>query len=156
MGAPNPQSLLAELSALERLRDPSITGQRQFQRFVVRGDAELLPMDHSAVDEQPIHVLMRDLGRGGIGFISQKPLEAGSTWHCHFYQRGYVIGRQALIVRHCRQIQDGVFLIGAQFCVETGIMMMLGVNPAAIREGDRPVSVNDTDTAAYLAPGEVA
>lgn len=149
-----PRALLAELNRLEQLRDPNkIRGQRQYQRFVVRGDAKLTPMDPHGGDES-LPVQLRDVGRGGVGFVCQEPLEPLSTWRLSFLQRGYVIGQQGLIVRYCQPVAGGVFLVGAQFCIETGLLSLLGVDPATIHEGDRPTAV--ADSATYLAPGEVA
>jgi len=149
-----PHSLLADLARLEGIRDPARdTGQRQFQRFVVRGDAELHVMDRHG-DDQPIPIQIRDIGRGGMGFICQQPLDSNSTWRAAFLHRGYVFGQQALIVRHCRQVQAGVYLVGSQFCIESGLMCLLGVDPDAIRDGDSPAGTITPPH--FLSPGEVA
>ncbi|MCC6581754.1 MAG: hypothetical protein IT440_15080 [Phycisphaeraceae bacterium] len=155
MSDTNAQALLDELTRLEDLRNPNrCEGKRQFQRFVVRGDAEMAKMDRSRIDELPIPVLLRDLGRGGVGFITQIPLEVNSVWRVCFLQHGYTVGQMAVIVRHCRTVREGVHLIGAQFCSESGLLYQMGINPQAVRDGDAPAAI--TDAGAFLAPSEVA
>jgi hypothetical protein len=129
-----PATLLDELDRLEMLRDPdkSITTQRQFTRFVVRGDAELHPMTRSCLDNTPVEVKLRDVGRGGFGFITEKPLPAGSSWRCCFLDHGYVVGEQACVVRHCRQIGPRLYLAGAQIVIPAGILLGLGVDAASL------------------------
>jgi hypothetical protein len=154
-----PQALLAELAKLEALRNESraaTSGQRQYQRFVVRGDAELRSMDRTCLDAAPVAVLLRDLGRGGIGFVSPIELELSSTWQICFLHRDYVIGSQGVIVRHCRKVQDGVFLIGGQFCIETGLMSLLGIDPSAIRDADIATELDEKPSNVFLPPSEVA
>jgi hypothetical protein len=154
MSLTGPHSLLADLARLEGLRDPARSaGQRQFQRFVVRGDAELHSMDRNG-DSAVLAIQVRDLGRGGMGFVSQQELDVNSTWRACFLHRGYVFGQQALIVRHCSEVQRGVYLIGSQFCIESGLMCLLGIDPTAIREGDGPTGVAQPPR--FLSPGEVA
>ena len=157
MTARRPEALLAELDRLEALRDPARNGShnRQFKRFVVRGEAELHPMSRARLDRTPIDIKIRDLGRGGCGFITQQPLQAGSNWRVCFLQHGYVVGEQAIVVRHCRPVSDGLHLVGAQFVMDTGLMTTLGIDPGSIHDED---TVEDTlgVPSAFLAPGEVA
>lgn len=149
-----PHSLLADLVRLEGLRDPARSaGQRQYERFVVRGDAELHAMDRQG-DITPIAIQVRDLGRGGMGFVCQVQLDINSTWRVAFLHQGYAFGQQALIVRHCHEVQAGVYLIGSQFCIESGLMCLMGIDPAAIRESDGPAGAAQPPR--FLPPGEVA
>ncbi|MCE9591080.1 MAG: hypothetical protein K8S99_11205 [Planctomycetes bacterium] len=150
----SPHRLLEELIRLEAIRDPKCgESKRAYSRFVVRGDAELTSVERSRLDIAPLPILLRDIGRGGLGFVSQKPLEAGSVWRVGFLQNGYVLAQQALIVRHCKMVRADLYLIGSQFCIETGLMCLLGVNPGAIADGDHPTTVQDTR---FLPPAEVA
>ena len=154
-----PQALLAELAKLEALRENNRTasGNRQFQRFVVRGDAELRSMDRTCLDAAPVPVLLRDIGRGGVGFVAPVELEVNSTWQICFLHRDYVVGTQGIIIRHCRKVQDGVFLIGSQSCLETGLIALLGVDPAAIRDADSATEGGDDEpSTVFLPPSEVA
>lgn len=147
-----PKALLAALSKLENLRDPSAPeGKRQFQRFVVRGDAELVSVDHTNTKPVVVPVQIRDIGLGGIGFVSQIPLDVGSVWRVNFLQHGHVIGTQPILVRHSRPVRDALYLIGGQFVVETGLLCLLGVDPSAIRGGARA-----DDNSNFVPPSEVA
>lgn len=129
------QALLEELTRQETLRDGSREqGQRRFQRFVVRADAELMPMDRSSTDVQVVPVLVRDLGRGGVGFVCEQPLPTGSTWHIAFIKDGYVLGTQSLIIRHCRHIRETTWLVGGQFCIDSGLMALLGVRRSVLND----------------------
>ena len=68
MTTTRPRALLGELDRLETLRDPAQAGQRQFHRFVIRGEAELHPMSRNQLDPTPLQIQLRDVSRGGIGF----------------------------------------------------------------------------------------
>lgn len=159
MSGRRPEKLLAELNRLESLRDPAQNGthNRQFKRFVVRGDAELHPMSRARLDRAPLDITLRDIGRGGFGFVCQQPLPAGSNWRVCFLRHGYVIGEQAIIVRHCRPVSDSVYLIGAQFVVDTGLLTLLGIDPGAIQDEDSVDNAFEADEPlSYLSPSEVA
>lgn len=160
MAGRRPETLLAELNRLETLRNPGKAGdqQRQFNRFVVRGDAELHPMSRSRLDRSPIEIKIRDVGRGGLGFICHERVEPGSNWRVHFLQHGYVVGQQALIVRHCRPVSEGLYLVGSQFVADTGLLTTLGVDPGAILDGDslEEQPGNDDTAIGFLPPSEVA
>ncbi len=154
-----PRELLQELQRLEELRDPGvIKSKRRFDRFIVRVDAELLHMDRSVPEQVPVPVLLRDLGRGGAGFVSPIPLEVDSTWHLAFLQNGYVVGRQGVVIRHCRPIRDAAFLVGAQFCIDSGLMALLGIHPGSIRDGADSTSHSDDptdDEDSFLSPEDL-
>lgn len=152
-----PESLLAELNRLESLRDPAKSGQqRQFKRFPVRGDAELHPMSRSRLDRQPLEVQLRDLGRGGVGFICHQPLPTGSSWRIAFLQHGYVVGEQAVLIRHCHAVSDGLYLVGGQFIADTGLLTILGLDPGAVLDGDGADTPDEPPVAGFLPPSEVA
>jgi hypothetical protein len=156
MAQHRPETLLAELNRLEALRDAKKPGQqRQFNRFAIRADAELHPVSRSRLDRTPIEVKLRDIGRGGMGFITQQPLPAGSGWRVAFLRHGYVVSHQAIFIRHCRPVSDGLYLIGAQFVVDTGTLAMLGVDPGAVLDGDEAAD-DDHANISFLPPGEVA
>lgn len=156
MAAQDLQLLLDELSRLEDLRDPtkSDKNHRQFRRFVVRATAELHPMSRSRLDSTPVEVHLRDISRYGAGLISHEPLPIDSGWRLTFLQQGYYIGEQPLVVRHCRPVGQGVYLVGGQFVIATGLMALLGVDDGAIQEGDGVKMM--ADPAPILPPSEVA
>ncbi|MFA9478676.1 hypothetical protein ACERK3_10245 [Phycisphaerales bacterium AB-hyl4] len=152
MPGSGPLNLLEELKRLETLRSPKSDGQRRHQRFLLRTDAELHPMSPQQLDRTPLDIKLRDISRCGMGFISQTPLPQGSTWRACFMQRGHVVGQQGLLVRHCRNVGDGLYLIGGQFCIDTGLLVTLGVEPNRVYEGDAHYGDEDD---AFIPPGDV-
>jgi hypothetical protein len=132
----HPKQLLDELNHLESLRDPSKTGNRQFKRFSIRGEAEMHPISRSRLDSTPIQIHLRDISRGGIGFVCQSCPDTNSSWRVCFLLHGYVVGGQATIIRHARPLGDGIFLVGGQFVLDSGLLSLLGVDPADIHDGD--------------------
>jgi len=153
MAVNNPHRLLEELVRLESLRvSNTSSSNRVYSRFGVRGEAEITPMDRNGPMGEPISILLRDVGRGGLGFVSSRSLEACSTWRVGLLQNGYVFATHGIIIRHCKMIRPDLYLVGAQFCIETGLLCLLGVHPAEIEDGDRPTS----DHAQYIPPAEVA
>lgn len=154
MSTTRPHVLLGELDRLESLRDPGRQGLRSFHRFVARGDAELHPMNRNRLDPTPIEIKLRDISRGGLGFICSHPLPAQSFWRVCFLQHGYVVGEQAVVIRHCRQVSEGVYLIGGQFVMDAGLMITLGV-PRSAMEEDGAVISEETEGEAFVSPGEV-
>ncbi|WP_432797874.1 hypothetical protein [Poriferisphaera sp. WC338] len=149
--------ILDELNKLERVRrQPSIDAcQRQFERYVVRGEAELHPMNRTHLEATPITVQLRDLGRGGAGFISQQPISLGSSWRMCFLQHGYVIGSQPIIARHSHRVDNDLYLIGSQFVIETGLMTLLGIDPIKITQTENDIT-EDLPNANFLPPADVA
>lgn len=157
MAGRSPDALLAELGRLETLRNPTKGGDsnRLFQRHVARGDVELHPDSRSRLDRTPVEVKLRDVGRGGIGFISHQHLPAGSSWRACFMQHGFVVASQSIVVRHCRLVSEGVYLVGTQFVCEPGLLAILGVDPGAIEEDDTDVLAT-VGGDAFVAPSDVA
>jgi hypothetical protein len=159
MSNSQPSYLLNTLEELEGLRDPSRSAdsQRQFERFRVRGDAELHPADRGRMDREPLEIQLRDIGRGGLGFITTRRLEPGSSWRASFRRQSYVIAEQECIVRHCRSVGAGLYLVGAQFVVSTGLLTLLGVDASATAEHDAPdEQVARDEEASFLPPADVA
>ena len=155
MTTSRPRSLLDELERLESLRDPQQAGHRQFRRYVIRGEAQLHPMNRNQLDPTPITVQLRDLSRGGIGFLSPEGLSVGSTWRACFLKEGHVVGEQALMIRHCRAVGESLFLVGGQFIADTGLLLTLGVSPGELREGTLESQDETADDDDYLGPTQV-
>lgn len=129
--------LLNALNELEDLRIEEALSRRGFQRFVVRGDAQLLPMDRNHLDPSPVEVQLRDISRGGIGFISTTEVDVNTSWRVVFYHHGFPVGEQGVVVRHCRQVDTQLYLMGGQFVLNSGILSILGIDPSQIDEDDR-------------------
>lgn len=150
-----PQDVLVALEELEQQTDAgSNQSRREYHRFPVRGDATLTNMDNIGDESVVIPVMLRDVSRGGIGFLCQQKVEAGSLWRVSFLQHGYAVAHQGLQIRHCRELRSGVFLVGGQFVAETGLMCILGVPPSKLRAGKPSHSAKDDD-AQFLPPGEI-
>lgn len=140
---PSPaSSLLEQLDQLEKLRNPRPEpGQlRQFTRFVVRGVGEITPMDPHATQRGPVEVQLRDVGLGGVGFVTDQPLEAGSYYRICFFARSHALIEQHIVVRFVRPVAGDVFLCGAQFCAPAGLLALLGVEADDL---NREISVAD-------------
>ena len=153
----SPEELLEELGRLENVRmvQASSPCSRHYDRYVVRGEAELHPMNRSKLDPTPIEIQLRDIGRGGLGFICQEDLRIGSTWRICFTKRGFVVGQQAVLVKHVHAVDDGLFLVGSQFIIDTGLLALLGVDPAEIDREDSEANEEDEDIK-FLPPADVA
>lgn len=150
------KTLLDDLAELERLRDPAKSrGLRQYRRFVVRTDAELHPMDPTHIDRMPIEVKLRDISRGGAGFVCSRNLAFRSVWRLVILHRGYAVSEMAVVIRHGRDIRDGVYLMGGQFGAETGAMVIAGVDPLAITTTDADADAEDVVGGRFVDPDHV-
>ncbi len=146
----DPRALLAVLAQLENIRDPSrIAGLRQFARYIVRGDAELHPLGQGEINRAPIAIQLRDVSWTGIGFICNQRLNNNALFRLHMLNHGHSVGQQSMMVRHCREIRDNLYLVGGQFCIEAGMLSLLGLNPGALSQGDAA-------TEHFVPPSEVA
>lgn len=153
------RALLKELTRLEAIRDArNNQSKRNFKRFVIRGDAELAPMDRYGLAQQAVPILLRDIGRGGLGFVCESSLPVDSTWHVSFIKDGLVVATRGLIVRHCRHVHDNAWLVGGQFCLESGLMTLFGIKPNQLRD-QHYQDVNDASQVdsqdSFLAPEDL-
>lgn len=127
MSVAEPQDLLELLQRMEYWRqEPAVERKRAFKRFSVRGDASLEPMDTEALSG-PLTVMLRDISRGGAGFVCEEYLEPGQIWRMRFKSQGFWVGSQPVLVRFCRLVQNGLYLVGTQFIIEPAILHALGV-----------------------------
>jgi hypothetical protein len=127
MTVAEPRDLVELLQRMEYWRqEPTVEKQRAFRRFSVRGHAALEPIDTDMVSG-PVTVMLRDISRGGAGFVCEEFLDVASTWRMTFKKEGFRIGSQPIVVRFCRLIQDGLYLVGSQFTAEPYIIHALGV-----------------------------
>lgn len=149
-------SVLKQLDRLEELRDPvgPRSKQRLFRRYVARGDAELRPMSHTQIDHAAIEVKVRDVSRGGIGFLTEQPLPENSTWELALLECGYATATQPIVIRHCQPVADRLYLIGGQFIAATALMLSLGIEPSRLRDDESRGASSDVDS--FLPPSEVA
>jgi hypothetical protein len=153
-----PESLLDELSQLEALRDPAKgeLAQRQFDRFIIRADAELHPVSRNRLDSMPVEIKLRDVACGGIGFICERQLPIRTMWRVCFLHGGHVIDQQAIMIRHSRPMGDSIYLTGGQFVIETGLMSLLGVDAARLADVDGLEETSQQDDVRFVPPADVA
>jgi hypothetical protein len=155
MSVAEPRDLIDVLSRMEYWRqEPPVERKRAFNRFSIRGEARIEPVHELAVEPSPQKVVLRDISRGGVGFLSEQFLEVGSVWRMAFATRGRQIGTQVFVVRFCRLVQDGLFLVGGVFAVEPHVMIMLGVNETELGS-DIYDRANAEDTAAFVPPDQL-
>lgn len=143
--------LLTALAALEQSRKPSpAASRRQFTRYDVRGDAELIAPDRNQINIEPIIVMLRDVSRGGIGFVADSPVPSDSIWRIQFQQNGYDVADMNIVVRFSKLVASDIYLCGAQICVRSGIMCLLGIDAAQMRRDE-----SGSDSADFVGPDQV-
>jgi len=135
--SPDPHAVLAALSDAERRSaSDGFTTKRQFARHSLRGEAILQTIEDASVEMRTLRVQLRDISLTGIGFVSGEPLPAGSVWRVTFVVRNVTMGQHALTIRHSRRIDHGTYLSGGQFCIEPGLLHVMGVDPAMLNRDD--------------------
>jgi len=154
MSVAEPRNLIEVLSRMEYWRqEPAVEHNRSFRRFGARGEATIEPVEPAA-EPHIESVMLRDIARGGIGFLCSSFLEPGTILRIGFQHHGRRIATQVACVRFCRLVQDGLYLAGAQFIIEPYLMLALGVS-----ESDLADDVLDTkaplDTAEFVPPDDV-
>ena len=136
MSQPQPTDAAHELAQLEALRDPTLdqAGQsaRDFRRYVIRGEATLYPVSRRKLDDAGTPVHLRDISRGGMGFICDRPLPQGSDWRIIFLHNGYAVAENCICVRHVRLVRPGIHLIGTNFVAAAGLLTLLGVDAGSL------------------------
>lgn len=151
-----PKELISLLSQMEYWRqDPVQERQRAFRRFTVRGDATIEPVEQSNIERNCVKpVMLRDISRGGVGFVVEQFIDPGTVWRIAFYEHNHRMGSQVLIVRYCRLVQEGLYLVGAQFVIEPYLMVALGLNDQQLHEDIRD-RTRPEDTAEFVAPDDM-
>ncbi|MEM7576677.1 MAG: hypothetical protein AAF328_04300 [Planctomycetota bacterium] len=128
--------VVRELQRLETLRDPLVEqagrSKREAVRYSVREEAILFPMSRRNLDDAGQTVFLRDIGRHGVGFLSGRSIQPGLDFRIVFHREGYAVGESAIGVRYCRAVRTDLFLIGATFVANAGLLTTLGVNPGEL------------------------
>ncbi|MEM8783756.1 MAG: hypothetical protein AAGE65_13000 [Planctomycetota bacterium] len=128
--------VVRELQRLETLRDPiaehSGRSNRQAERYSVREEAMIYPMSRRGLDDAGQTVFLRDIGRRGVGFLSDRALPIDHDFRVVFLRGGYAVGESAIGVRYCRPVRTDLFLVGANFVAGAGLLTTLGVDPASL------------------------
>ena len=125
--------------------------KRAFERFDVRGDATLEPIETGHVETPNVRVQLRDISRGGLGFVCDRFIEPGTVWRVRFEYQSELVGTQPLVVRFCRMTENGMYLAGGQFVLEPAVMVLLGVGEQNLTR-DIVDRQNPLDTADFVAP----
>jgi len=154
MSVAEPRNLIEVLSRMEYWRqEPAVERNRAFKRFEVRGEAVIEPVQDTHLPDRHT-IMLRDISRGGLGFLCTSFLEPGSVWRVAFYDRGHRVSSQVLCVRFCRLVQDGLYLAGTQFIIEPYIMLTLGISESDLTE-DIHDNRSPADTTHFVPPDSV-
>ena len=133
--------VVGELQRLETLRDPAAEqpdrSNRVAERYPVREEAVLFPMSRRNLNDAGQTVFLRDISRGGVGFLSDRALPSGQDYRIVFQAGGYPIGEYGVTVRYCRPVRPGLFLIGTSFVATAGLLTTLGVDAGRLEAEDR-------------------
>ncbi len=154
MSVAEPRNLIEVLSRMEYWRqEPAVERNRAFKRFEVRGEATI-ELAESAGPSDRHTIMLRDISRGGIGFLCPACLDPGTLWRVAFEDHGHRIGTQVVCVRFSRLVQDGLYLVGGQFVVEPYLMLALGVSDAELAN-DIVDKCKPLDTAQFVPPDDL-
>lgn len=134
---------------------PPTAKQRRFARFSSRGTARIYRGDSSNGHEVACIAQVRDISRGGIGFLSNVPATAGDFWQIQLCEGNVVVDSMPAYCRFCREVVAGAYLIGAEFGVQAGVMMAMGVTPQEIARGDEPEEARH-ESIAFVDPNTLA
>ena len=122
-------ALITKLAELEAIRESSPAAEkRQFPRLGARGEGLLVAARESRGQLENVHIQLRDISWGGIGFIGQESLEVGSQWQSYILRDGHQINCGRLTIRHCSEVSEGVYLCGSSPTLEAGMLALVGVN----------------------------
>ncbi len=152
MSIAEPRDLMAVLKRLEQQRHVTadVESQRRFRRFNVRADGLLESLDIAGEPSFP--VMLRDISRGGVGFLADRFLEPTSMWRLRIVRRGIVLGSQPLLVRYCRLIQSDLYIVGGQFVAEPSLMSAAGVSDEDIKANEPWCRYDRTDVSEFVPP----
>ena len=81
-----------------------------------------------------ISIQLQDLAWGGFGFLCPIPLDVGTRWRALFLYGKQQVGEQTLVIRHCGEVEPGLYRAGAQVCVDNGLVKILGVDWTRLME----------------------
>lgn len=153
MNVKEPQNLIDVLTRLdEKLPLPQFN-DRKFRRHTVRANAIIESITHN-IDLLPISIQIRDISQTGIGFVFDKELPINSIWRLRFHNDNFIIGQQPILITHQRLIQAGLYLLGAHFIIEPGLLNNLGVPTEEIYEDTQANNVHAQD-ADFLPPDQI-
>ncbi|HEB60924.1 MAG TPA: hypothetical protein ENJ06_03770 [Phycisphaeraceae bacterium] len=141
MSVERAKQLLDALAKIEQWRSkPAAMRKRRFTRFGVRSTAilnEAVACSRGSTSNATT-VQLRDVSRGGAGFLHDTPMRVDSAYRLTLAQDDLVIQTIPLFIRYCQQVEDSAYLIGGEFGAEASMLMSLGVSPRDISAFDVP------------------
>ncbi|MCK4872738.1 MAG: hypothetical protein KAS72_08450 [Phycisphaerales bacterium] len=160
MSVERAQHLLETLGHIEKWRaKPASIRKRRFTRFGVRGSA-ILTSPAGCEHEQSttsVTIQLRDVGRGGTGFLSDRPLRVDSPWRLTLLDEELVTHSIPFFVRYCQHVEEGAYLVGGEFGIEACVLLALGVSGRNITAHDVPEdSLHQSVSGEFENPDELA
>ncbi len=137
----------------------TVHNHREYDRHTVRGVGLLRPMGRKGTLEAAVQVDLRDVGHGGISFLTDEPLCPGSYWRLTFLRDGYAIGEAGVVLRHCTPLDNNNYHVGGDFILTTCMLYQLGIAPAALEKTRHQYCEtlrHTTEPDSYLPASEVA
>ncbi len=133
MSTDSSRVFLEKLEELESLRAAEIPADRRISpRVPVRGEAEMLAISGTSVTSNLLPIQIRDISWAGLGFLCSEKLVADSHWRICFMDHGEQMGQGRLMVRHCREVNEGICLAGGLFVIEASIPALFGVRTSEL------------------------
>lgn len=150
-----PHNLVEVLSRLDMAsKRGAVNEQRHYERYSVRQSAILEPLNPIDGNREPIMIDIREVSLVGIGFLSQAPVELNSLWRIRFIDEKVFIGSQPAFICHTQMVQDGLYMIGAQFAIEPVMLQVLGV-PTELFLKEQYHQNEGADYSDFLSPDEL-
>ncbi len=151
MAITEPCDLTEVLSRLDYWQqDPAIEANRGYRRFSIRGEASISTSSAKHSLDPALNVLLRDVGRGGISFLSEQSLQLGSSWRIALQKHGLYIAAIPIVICYCRKVQEGLYLVGTQFVVDAFVLHNLGIDLAELE--DDIVPHDETEESCCMFP----
>ncbi len=141
MSVERAKQLVDALTEIEKWRTkPASVRKRRFTRFGIRGSGMLVEVSINANTERPhtTPVQLRDVSRGGVGFLLDRPLRVDCPYRLLFIEQELVIKSLPLFIRYCQQLEKNAYLLGGEFGAEAALLAALGVPIRDIATNDVP------------------
>jgi hypothetical protein len=142
--------------ALARLESwqssPGATNKsRRFARFPARGEAMLFPGEASSRQALAVDAHIRDISRGGIGLLCDRPGKPGEFWQVRLVTGRVGISTVTAYCRFCRPVIDGMYLVGAEFGIDAAVLLALGISSSDLAKQDEPEQLK-TEAREFITP----
>ena len=80
------------------------------------------------VDPKVPVVHVRDVSRGGLSVIADRPQAPGTFWQVQLANDKVAVATLPGICRYCRPVIPGTFLVGIEFGLDASVLLSLGVS----------------------------